>query len=192
MLDASVRDWCRLAPMMTRGAPGEKLAEAHPRPDLARLQNWCALTPVRDFAPIFPTACVTALLKDQEKIETFEAMWNFAAGEIVDFAVMTPDLGRVIARVTWLGLALGLWRQASWALDGLDVRVFASPAAWWRAEKKGVLLLGSEAENAELLRGAAKIVCDDAAHGDRLLRLLSKPVAIPPIRVAAGELDQAA
>lgn len=174
VLDASVRDWCRLAPMMTRGAAGEKLAEAHPRPDFARLQNWCALLPVRDFAPIFPTASVTAFLKDQEKIEEFEAMWNFATGEIVDFAVMTPDLGRLIARVTGLGLALGLWRQASWALDGLAVRVFSTPVAWWRAEKTGVLLLGSDTQNAELLRGAAKVVCDDAASGDQVLRACSK------------------
>lgn len=185
-LAPSVRHWCRAAPMVTRVIDGERRAEIHPRIDLARMAHWQVLVPVRDDAPIFPAGC----LADSDGIT--EAMWYFAEGQIVDFAVVTPDFGKLIGRMTGFGLALGLWRQAIWALDGESVQVHETPARWWQNQRRGIVLLGTEDENAELLGGVREIVCSDIEQADRLYRRLSKPRAVPSIKVAEAALENAA
>jgi hypothetical protein len=177
----------RAAPIVTvRDSIGARI-ELHSAPNLAGPRNWHWLIPVRTNAPAFPLDRAIREIRDIERIGRLRNLWHICEGDVIDILAVSIDLKRVIGRMTGHAVALGHPMQDYPLVnDDERIRVFSSVESWVLGKLEGVVMLGSQAENAKWLHNfAGGVICDDVAHGKSIDRLLRKPYKGPPVLVAA-------
>ncbi len=115
------------------------------------------------------------------------------AGEIIDFAALSPSADRVIATHDGLVDLIGnppdeLFSDAR-GLRSINLR---STPAIWIGDLTGAVLVRSLAASAAFLRQFDKIVCDDLRHAESLQSALRREYAGPSVRVREPSASLAA
>ncbi len=97
-----------------------------------------------------------------------------SGGAPLDVIAWQPQSSRL---GSWLGHAWGLGQESIYAprlSDHGGLPVWREPLAWLRTNRRGVVLLRPGAA-AHDLEAAAPLIAEDAAHGEELKQLLTRP-----------------
>ena len=115
------------------------------------------------------------------------------AGEVVDFAALRPDAGRVSAAFNGYADVAGSPPDEVFASarGGSVLRLRRTPADWL-ADLQGAVLLRTLIDAAPFLRMFTRIVADDLPHGEAIDRALRRAYRGPEIHVATPSRKAAA
>lgn len=110
-------------------------------------------------------------------------------GEAIDLVAWCPSTGRL---ATWLGRAWALGEETIYQprlTEHSALPVWRSPVGWLRAGRQGICLVRVKAAAHHLCDGGP-LLAEDAAHGEELRQLLTRPA--PRILIPNPKLEKAA
>lgn len=145
--------------------------------------------PEQDGRPAFVTP---VLIADPVSPETpHPLVYARHLGDVVDLVAWHPrhpeHWALRVGTATWLGCI----EPQYLAPDPVAIR--RSPFSWLRARCDGLAILSSDPADAyRLLSGCYEIVAEDNQHAIELRKLVRRPWPLPPIKIAAEEVDHAA
>ena len=115
------------------------------------------------------------------------------AGEVIDYAALSPAADRVLATHDQLADVIGNPPDELFcdARGQRLIRLRRTPAAWL-ADLTGAVLVRSLAASTAFLRDFDAVVADDVKHGEAIQAALKRDYAGPSIRVAAAGTTGAA
>jgi len=100
----------------------------------------------------------------------------------------SPSLGK---QATWPGRAWSLGEETIWhprLTDHERLQVHRTPVCWLKARREGICIVRPQAA-AHWLCDAEPLLAEDAAHGDELDRLLTRPA--PRILIPSSQFKKA-
>jgi hypothetical protein len=164
--------------------------QLHARPDVASPKSWAWVIAVRGgegnrLLQFHGTEIWANFMASCHDNKAFRPRMEATCGpDIYDLVAYSPDFMRCFGRFLGHSTVLGYPQRPEYG-DDKPIRVFREIKAWLRGRCSGVVLIGTDDENLEWLRGCENgIVADDVAHGQMIHKRLKRAYEGPRVLVA--------